>query len=67
MVSARRVVLYGHRLRDAGAADDAGGEGRFPAFVNMYFPRNEKKNFNSGYFETVYLFWDGTEKEFTID
>ena len=41
--------------------------GSFRAFVNVYFPRNEKKNFNSGYFETVYLFWDGTEKEFTID
>ena len=41
--------------------------GSFRAFVNVYFPRNEKKNFNSGYFETVYLFWDGTAKEFNFD
>ena len=42
------------------------GNGSFQAFVNVYFPRNEKKNFNSGYFKTVYLFWDGTTKEFTF-
>jgi len=47
------------------AMPDEGGS--FRAFVNVYFPRNEKKNFNSGYFETVYLFWDGTAKEFNFD
>jgi len=42
------------------------GNGSFQAFVNVYFPRNEKKNFNSGYFKTVYLYWDGTTKEFSF-
>ena len=38
-------------------------DGSFSAFVNVYFPPNEKKNF-AGYFETVYLGWDGKAKEF---
>ena len=37
--------------------------GSFSAFVNVYFPPNEKKNFG-GYFETMYLKWDGKKKEF---
>ena len=41
--------------------------GSFRAFVNVYFPPNAKKDFNSGYFETVYLYWDGTAKEFIFD
>ena len=35
----------------------------FAAFVNVYFPPNEKKNF-AGYYETVDLWWDGKAKEF---
>ena len=42
------------------------GDGSFPAFVNVYFPPNGNKDFNSGYFETVYLYWDGTAKEFNF-
>ncbi len=43
------------------------GDGSFPAFVNVYFPPNGKKDFNSGYFETVNLYWDGTTKEFNFN
>lgn len=40
-----------------------GEDGSFAAFVNVYFPPNEKKNF-AGHFETVYLGWNGAKKEF---
>ena len=43
------------------------GDGSFPASVNVYFPPNGNKDFNSGYFETVNLYWDGTTKEFNFN